>query len=133
MPTKTSWNSHMGNQGRSQHSVCETSLPLNSYSLNLEPTRWNKILPAKVNILSGSVWHIRIPTRLYLYCWGIELDTVCCPVCDGDTQFEEHIFIYCKVSNDTWKAIFFLDDHGSTYYLCWWHDFIGGPGRVVTN
>ena len=80
---------------------------LNSYSSsNLQPTRWNKILPAKVNILAWRVGHRRIPTRLNLDCRGIDLDTVRCPVCDGDTESEEHIFIYCKASSDTWKAIF---------------------------
>nr|GEZ13705.1 RNA-directed DNA polymerase, eukaryota, reverse transcriptase zinc-binding domain protein [Tanacetum cinerariifolium] len=81
-------------------------ITLNSYYSNLQPTRWNKILPAKVNILSWRVWHRRIPTRLNLDCRGIDLDTVRCPVCDDDTESQEHIFIHCKASSDTWKAIF---------------------------
>ncbi|GJT69648.1 RNA-directed DNA polymerase, eukaryota, reverse transcriptase zinc-binding domain protein [Tanacetum coccineum] len=89
-------------------------ITLNSYSSNLQPKRWNKILPAKVNILSWRVWHRRIPTRLNLDCWGTDLDTVRCPVCDDDTKSEEQIFINCKASSDTWKAIF-----------SWWK--ISGP------
>ncbi|GJY65541.1 RNA-directed DNA polymerase, eukaryota, reverse transcriptase zinc-binding domain protein [Tanacetum coccineum] len=89
-------------------------ITLNSYSSNLQPTRWNKILPAKVNILSWRVWHRRITTRLNLDCRGIDLDTVRCPVCDDDTESEEHIFIHCKASSDTWKEVF-----------SWWK--ISGP------
>ncbi|GJX97779.1 RNA-directed DNA polymerase, eukaryota, reverse transcriptase zinc-binding domain protein [Tanacetum coccineum] len=76
-------------------------ITLNSYSSNLQPTRWNKILPAKVNILSWRVWHGRIPTRLNLDCRGIDLDTVRRLVCDDDTESEEHIFIHFKASSDT--------------------------------
>nr|GEY60173.1 RNA-directed DNA polymerase, eukaryota, reverse transcriptase zinc-binding domain protein [Tanacetum cinerariifolium]GEY60179.1 RNA-directed DNA polymerase, eukaryota, reverse transcriptase zinc-binding domain protein [Tanacetum cinerariifolium] len=92
---------------RSFTTHCKRNLiTLNSYSLNMQPTRWNKILPAKVNILSWHVWHGRIPTRLNVDCQGINLDTVRCPICDDDIESEEHIFIHCKASSDTWKAIF---------------------------
>nr|GFB35794.1 RNA-directed DNA polymerase, eukaryota, reverse transcriptase zinc-binding domain protein [Tanacetum cinerariifolium] len=43
------------------------------------------------------VWHRRIPTRLNLDCQGIDFDTVRFPVCDDDTEFEEHIFNIAKL------------------------------------
>ncbi|GKD16981.1 RNA-directed DNA polymerase, eukaryota, reverse transcriptase zinc-binding domain protein [Tanacetum coccineum] len=87
MSKKTSENLHMGHQDR---------------------------LQLTVNILSWRVWHRRIPTRLNLDCHAIDLDIVRYPICDDDTESEEHIFIHCKASSDTWKAIF-----------SWWK--ISGP------
>nr|GEU39006.1 RNA-directed DNA polymerase, eukaryota, reverse transcriptase zinc-binding domain protein [Tanacetum cinerariifolium] len=60
-----------------------------------QPIRWNKFLPAKVNIL---VWHImnkRVPTQVNLDKIGIDLDFVRCPLCDDDIETEDHLFTLC--------------------------------------
>ena len=47
-------------------------------------TRWNRLVPAKLNVFA---WHLRLnwlPTKVNLDKRGIDLDTVLCSICDND-------------------------------------------------
>ena len=73
---------------------------------NSQHTRWNKLLPTKVNILTWRVLNKRLPTRFNLDRRGIDLDTVRCPLCNNDIETEDHIFVKCPIAIDTWKVVF---------------------------
>ncbi|GJW14260.1 reverse transcriptase domain-containing protein [Tanacetum coccineum] len=57
-----------------------------------QPIRWNKFLPAKVNILVWRIMNKRVPTRVNLDKRGIDRDFVRCPLCDEDIETEDHLF-----------------------------------------
>ncbi|GJT71752.1 reverse transcriptase domain, reverse transcriptase zinc-binding domain protein [Tanacetum coccineum] len=69
------------------------------------PTRWNTLLPLKVNIFIWRTTNKRLPARVNLDYRGIDLDSVCCPMCDDAIETEDHIFVSCPIAKDTWKCI----------------------------
>ncbi|PWA75951.1 reverse transcriptase domain, Reverse transcriptase zinc-binding domain protein [Artemisia annua] len=81
-----------------------------SFPTNEPRTRWNKLVPIKVNIASWRMENQRIPTRVNLDYRGIDLHSVRCPVCDDDLETEEHILVKCVVAKNTWAEI-----------LKWWN------------
>ncbi|GJZ26864.1 RNA-directed DNA polymerase, eukaryota, reverse transcriptase zinc-binding domain protein [Tanacetum coccineum] len=74
-----------------------------SSDTNSHPTRWNKLLPSKVTILTWHVLNKILPTRFNLDRCGIDLDTVRCPLCNNDIETEDHIFVKRPLAIDTWK------------------------------
>ncbi|GJV83806.1 retrovirus-related pol polyprotein from transposon TNT 1-94 [Tanacetum coccineum] len=95
-----------------------------------QQTRWNKILPSKVNILAWRVLLHRLPTRVNLNHRGIDLDSVRCPLCNDDIETETHVFVNCSLARCIWKVVF-----------SWWQlpntsitnldDMFSLPGRVT--
>ncbi|GKE07560.1 RNA-directed DNA polymerase, eukaryota, reverse transcriptase zinc-binding domain protein [Tanacetum coccineum] len=82
------------------------TLIINSYNnLSSTPTKWNKLVPIKVNILCWRIDNRRLPTRVNLDKRGIDLDSVRCPVCDNDLETEEHILVKCNVANSVWIEV----------------------------
>nr|GEY24574.1 hypothetical protein [Tanacetum cinerariifolium] len=71
------------------------------HPLNLQPFRWNKILPIKINISTWRIQHKRLPTRSNLDLSGIDLNSTRCPVCDNDIETDEHLFISCNIAKET--------------------------------
>ena len=69
-------------------------------------TRWNRLIPIKINISSWRVLNERLPTRYNLDMRGIDLHTVRCPICDDGIETEFHLFGQCKVAIETWNGIF---------------------------
>ena len=47
----------------------------------------------------------RIPTRYHIDLRGIDLNSVRCPLYDGDIETSQHLFVDCPVSSDLWKFI----------------------------
>nr|GEX07865.1 hypothetical protein [Tanacetum cinerariifolium] len=76
------------------------------------PIRWNKGLPFKVNILTWRVSNRRMPTRVNIDRRGIDIDSIRCPICDGDLESEDHLFVSCVISDKTWKNV--LDWSGTS-------------------
>ena len=73
---------------------------------SLTKTRWNNWVPSKVNIF---IWRLllgRIPTRTRLRDRGIDVGSVLCPICGGEQETVEHLFIRCKVAEDVWNLVF---------------------------
>ncbi|GJU71560.1 zinc finger, CCHC-type containing protein [Tanacetum coccineum] len=77
-----------------------------SHNSNSLHTRWNKLIPLKVNILAWRVSNKRIPTRYNLDRRGIDLHSTRCPVCDNDIETEEHLFVKCPIAIASWKMVF---------------------------
>ncbi|GJR66472.1 RNA-directed DNA polymerase, eukaryota, reverse transcriptase zinc-binding domain protein [Tanacetum coccineum] len=67
-------------------------------SSSLDPIRWSKHLPIKVNIHAWRLCLDRLPTSINLDKKGIDLVCVRCPVCDDDMETTKHLFIECPVA-----------------------------------
>lgn len=89
--------------------VCN-HIALSTSFLPSQPTHQNKMLSSKVNILFWRVMNRRIPTIINLDWRGIDIDNVCCPICDDEFELEDHIFAKCCIAMDTWRDV-----------LLWWH------------
>ncbi|GJV50140.1 zinc finger, CCHC-type containing protein [Tanacetum coccineum] len=74
-------------------------------SPSLDPIRWNKHLPIKVNIYAWRLCLDRLPTRVNLDKKGIDLDSVRCPVCDDDMETTKHLFIECPMAVELWNLV----------------------------
>ncbi|GKC37449.1 RNA-directed DNA polymerase, eukaryota [Tanacetum coccineum] len=69
-------------------------------------TRWNNLVPIKVNIL---VWRIsldRLPTRINLIKRGIDVPSLLCPSCGNQIEDVSHIFVTCEVTFCIWDRVF---------------------------
>ncbi|GJT09443.1 RNA-directed DNA polymerase, eukaryota [Tanacetum coccineum] len=73
---------------------------------NLMVTRWNPLVPKKVNIFCWRMFLNRIPTRLLLDSRGIDIPNVLCPICGIDQEDITHLFLKCEVTSEIWRAIF---------------------------
>ncbi|PWA46450.1 RNA-directed DNA polymerase, eukaryota, Reverse transcriptase zinc-binding domain protein [Artemisia annua] len=71
-------------------------------SVSASPTRWNKVVPLKININTWRVLNGRMATRANLDRRGVDLDSVRCPICDDAIETEEHLFVDCKIARHTW-------------------------------
>ncbi|GJW83628.1 hypothetical protein Tco_0156773 [Tanacetum coccineum] len=45
------------------------------------------------------------PTRLNFDYKGVDLDSVCYPICDNDIENEEHLYVYSDTSINTWARV----------------------------
>ncbi|GJZ36016.1 putative RNA-directed DNA polymerase [Tanacetum coccineum] len=68
-------------------------------------TRWNKLVPIKVNIASCRIENRRIPTRVNLDSRGIDLHSTRCPICDDDLETEDHVLVKCDVALNIWREV----------------------------
>ncbi|KAJ9564749.1 hypothetical protein OSB04_000715 [Centaurea solstitialis] len=69
------------------------------------PTTWNKIVPGKVRVLNWRIGIDRLPTKVNLEKRGVLLDDTSCPVCKGDPETREHVFINCNKTQEVRRMI----------------------------
>ncbi|GJX55724.1 RNA-directed DNA polymerase, eukaryota, reverse transcriptase zinc-binding domain protein [Tanacetum coccineum] len=72
---------------------------------NPSPTRWNKLVPIKVNIAAWRIEIRSIPTKVNLDLRGIDLHSVRCSICEEDLETEEYLLVKCTLSKITWLEI----------------------------
>ncbi|KAL4588235.1 hypothetical protein LXL04_001117 [Taraxacum kok-saghyz] len=65
-------------------------------------TRWNRLIPRKVNIMIWRANRDRLPNRLNLHQKGIETLSVLCPICGNYPETLDHLFLKCEVASSTW-------------------------------
>nr|GEY03425.1 RNA-directed DNA polymerase, eukaryota [Tanacetum cinerariifolium] len=85
--------------GLRKHLDC---LALPSHNL---ATRWNKIVPRKVNI---HVWRLikdRLPTRFNLWFRGIDDVSLICAVCNNGLESSYHTMSKCIIAIKVWKSV----------------------------
>lgn len=59
-------------------------------------TRWNKIIPRKVNIFIWQLRQRRVPVRVILDHMGIDSDYLLCSCCQEAVDTLEYCFVRCK-------------------------------------
>ncbi|XP_071729150.1 uncharacterized protein [Rutidosis leptorrhynchoides] len=65
----------------------------------------NGLVPKKVEVFIWRARLGRIPVRFELDKRGIDLNSVRCPICDGDIETVEHILFSCQVAKDIWAKV----------------------------
>ena len=70
-----------------------------------KPTRWNPLVPIKVNILSWRIERDRVPSCINLRERCIDLPSVVCPLCEVVGESVEHLFAACILIFPIWKKI----------------------------
>ncbi|PWA96840.1 reverse transcriptase zinc-binding domain-containing protein [Artemisia annua] len=68
----------------------------------MDPVRWNKSVPLKVNIFSWRLAIDRLPTRCNLDKRGIDLDSTQCPLCDDGLESSR---VDCKTAYSVWRWV----------------------------
>ncbi|XP_071694261.1 uncharacterized protein [Rutidosis leptorrhynchoides] len=65
----------------------------------------NKLVPKKIELFVWRTILKRLPVRIELDKRGIDIHSVRCPLCDGDVESIDHIFIVCKQARDLWDRV----------------------------
>ena len=68
-------------------------------------TRWNGLVPKKVNVLLWRIERDRIPSLLNLSDKGIELNSLLCHVCSLTGESTAHLFCSCPLISPIWGRI----------------------------
>ena len=63
-------------------------------------TRWNNLVPIKVNIHAWRVLNNSLPTRFNISRRGILIDSIICPNCDVGVETTGHSFFSCSMVRD---------------------------------
>ncbi|GKA73845.1 RNA-directed DNA polymerase, eukaryota [Tanacetum coccineum] len=69
-------------------------------------TRWNQIIPKKVNIFVWRASRDRLPSRWNLSRRGIEVNSLNCPICDTGTETSFHTLWACSFASLVWIRVF---------------------------
>ncbi|GJU13972.1 RNA-directed DNA polymerase, eukaryota, reverse transcriptase zinc-binding domain protein [Tanacetum coccineum] len=92
-------------------SRCFALKGMRSYITSMSPpdsyvaTRWNRIVPLKININTWRVMNGRMATRSNLDRRVVDLDSVRCPLCNDGIEMKDHIFVHCKVTKELWSDV----------------------------
>ena len=68
-------------------------------------TRWNRLVPAKVNVFFWRLKLNKIPTRVNLDRRGIDIGSILCPFCGSDVETVNHLFFSCEMATDLWVLV----------------------------
>nr|GEV98238.1 RNA-directed DNA polymerase, eukaryota, reverse transcriptase zinc-binding domain protein [Tanacetum cinerariifolium] len=63
-------------------------------------TRWNHLVPVKVNVFFWRLKMNMIRTKVNLDRGGIDISSVLCPVCGCDVETSNHLFFSCEMVVD---------------------------------
>ncbi|GJX24443.1 RNA-directed DNA polymerase, eukaryota, reverse transcriptase zinc-binding domain protein [Tanacetum coccineum] len=99
-PIKDSWVWELDKSGTfSVASVrkCIDDTMIQSYELK---TRWNNLVPIKVNIHAWRVSNNSLPTRFNISRRGMLIDSIICPNCDVGVETTGHSFFSCSMVRD---------------------------------
>ena len=94
-------------EGSGEYSVASAIKFIDDQRLVGSPhkTRWIKVIPIKINILAWKVRFEFLPTRLNLSRRGIEIQSLCCPICFKEVESTSHIFFTCSLVRDVYHKI----------------------------
>lgn len=68
-------------------------------------TRWNKLVPIKVNVFMWRLGLNKVPTTDNLDKRGIDVHFLLCPICELKVESVDHLFFVCQMARDIWKKI----------------------------
>jgi len=68
-------------------------------------TRWNNLVPRKINTFIWRVERDKIPTRFNLSAKGVELQSILCPIYGVKGEISEHLFSKCLELIHIWSKI----------------------------
>ncbi|GKC50828.1 RNA-directed DNA polymerase, eukaryota [Tanacetum coccineum] len=68
-------------------------------------TRWNRLLPKKINIFIWRVLRDRLPSRWNLSRKGVDVVSLSCPVCDCGIETIHHSLWFCSLATTVWNRV----------------------------
>ncbi|GJW39319.1 RNA-directed DNA polymerase, eukaryota [Tanacetum coccineum] len=88
------------------HRICDIIKQLDCLALPIHylATRWNKIVPRKVNIHVWGLIKDRLPTRFNLWFRGIDNVSLICPMCNNGLESIYHMMSECIIMIKVWKS-----------------------------
>ncbi|GKB73439.1 RNA-directed DNA polymerase, eukaryota, reverse transcriptase zinc-binding domain protein, partial [Tanacetum coccineum] len=89
----------------SGYTVASGRTLIDSNILDVAPkaTRWNRLIPNKVNVFIWSLMLNKLPTRVNLDRRDIDVGSILCPICLEDIETVNHIFFSCNMAKDLWS------------------------------
>ncbi|XP_071689109.1 uncharacterized protein [Rutidosis leptorrhynchoides] len=66
----------------------------------------NNLVPKEIEVFTWRARKKRLPVLFELDKRGVDLNSVCCPLCDGDIESVNHSLILCKQAFDVWCKVF---------------------------
>ncbi|GJS27240.1 reverse transcriptase domain, reverse transcriptase zinc-binding domain protein [Tanacetum coccineum] len=69
-------------------------------------TKWNTLVPRKVNVFIWRALNGRIHVRNELDKKGIDMDSIICPSCENVLEYVNHCLVLCEKVRYIWKRIF---------------------------
>ncbi|GKC93798.1 RNA-directed DNA polymerase, eukaryota [Tanacetum coccineum] len=105
-PTDDRWDFTLHHSNMYFVSVMRKYIDSRSLLTEGNKTRWNKLVPIKINILAWRLINDRLPTRSNLDSRGIDLHSLLCPVCDDVIESAQHLFLHCNLACNLWSSVF---------------------------
>ncbi|GKC63978.1 RNA-directed DNA polymerase, eukaryota, partial [Tanacetum coccineum] len=68
-------------------------------------TRWNRLLPKKINIFIWRVLRDRLPSRWNLSRKGVDVVSLSCLVCDCGSETIHHSLWFCSLATTVWNRV----------------------------
>ncbi|GJW79628.1 RNA-directed DNA polymerase, eukaryota [Tanacetum coccineum] len=68
-------------------------------------TRWNRLLPIKVNVFLWRLKLNKLPSRVNLDRRGIDVISINCSSCQGDLETVNHTFFNCGLAKELWPLL----------------------------
>ncbi|GJT07206.1 RNA-directed DNA polymerase, eukaryota [Tanacetum coccineum] len=72
---------------------------------HVEPTRWVKCIPIKINVFAWKARRDFLPTRVNLARRGIALESYSCPLCSAAEEDINHILFGCDLAHSIFRRI----------------------------
>ncbi|GJS73381.1 RNA-directed DNA polymerase, eukaryota, reverse transcriptase zinc-binding domain protein [Tanacetum coccineum] len=93
--------------GLSGFSVASVRHLVDSWLLDTcnDATRWNRLLPIKVNVFLWRLKLNKLPSRVNLDRRGIDVISINCPSCQGDLETVNHTFFNCGLAKELWSLL----------------------------
>nr|GEV32464.1 reverse transcriptase domain, reverse transcriptase zinc-binding domain protein [Tanacetum cinerariifolium] len=84
-----------------RHQIDRVFLPGDGFG-----TRWNRLLPKKINIFIWRSLRDRLPSRWNLSRKGIDVISINCPICDHGIDSAYHTLWVCLLASTVWTRVF---------------------------
>lgn len=72
--------------------------------------RWVNLVPIKVNVFCWKMFMDQLPTRQIFSLKGLDIPSICCPICDAIMESNNHILFKCLVAKTVLAKILFWWD-----------------------
>ncbi|KAJ9555354.1 hypothetical protein OSB04_009968 [Centaurea solstitialis] len=83
----------------------ERRVRLREVGVTVEPTRWDKSIPAKVNVFFWRASLGGLPCREVLDKRGLDMDSILCPRCNRDIETVSHALVSCEKVKALWLLV----------------------------
>jgi len=94
------WNWKLESDGRFSVSSHRMAIDDSSSRFTETETKWNNIVPGKINLLLWRMRLGRLPTKPNLMKRGVMLNSDLCPLCLSAQESDEHLFVHCSTSKE---------------------------------